>query len=261
MTAVPIHASVGNGARFAACPLSGGGTPLQVWLAADRSLPALDLTPCREIVVVGAHPDDETLGFGATTALLAELGVRVQVVSATDGGASYPGLSLLQRYRLEQVRRAELHRAAGILGTAAPICLGLPDGEIADHQERLADLLSEMLAARPPGTWCAATWRGDGHPDHEAVGRAAATAVERTGAVLVEYPVWMWHWAHPGDDRVPWNRAFRVDLPPHVGRAKAHAVRAFRSQLVPLGPDPADAPILPPALLRRFTRPFEVVFR
>jgi len=116
MTAVPIHASVGNGARFAACPLSGGGTPLQVWLAADRSLPALDLTPCREIVVVGAHPDDETLGFGATTALLAELGVRVQVVSATDGGASYPGLSLLQRYRLEQVRRAELHRAAGILG-------------------------------------------------------------------------------------------------------------------------------------------------
>ncbi|MGY4654017.1 PIG-L deacetylase family protein [Mycobacterium sp. URHB0021] len=259
MTAVPIHASVGNGARFAARPLSGGGTPPQVWLAADRSLPDLDLTPCREIVVVGAHPDDETLGFGATTALLAGLGVRVQVVSATDGGASYPGLSLLQRYRLEQVRRAELHRAAGILGTATPICLGLPDGEIADHQERLADLLGEMLAARPPGSWCAATWRGDGHPDHEAVGRAAATAVERTGAVLVEYPVWMWHWAVPGDPDVPWSLAYAVPLTRAAIERKNLAAQCFRSQIEPVGPD--GAPVLPPPVVRRLLVVGEVVFR
>ena len=119
--------------------------------------------------------------------MLADTGVRVQVVSASDGGASHPGLSPLERGRLEHVRRAELHRAVNALGLPAPISLGLPDGEIGDHEDRLADVLTEILAARPAGTWCAATWRGDGHPDHEAVGRAAAVAVgaHRGGAAGV----------------------------------------------------------------------------
>ena len=50
-------------------------------------------------------------------------------------------------------------------------------------------------------------------------------------------------------------------LPSDVRRAKASAVRAFRSQLEPLGPDPADAPVLSGEVLARFARPFEVVFR
>jgi len=194
---------IGNSVRFAARPLPGGGTPACIWLSAERRLPELNLTGCPELFVVGAHPDDETLGFGATAVMLAQRGVRVQVVSASDGGGSQPGLSLRQRHRLELTRRAELHRALDVLGAPPPICLGLPDGAIADQEARLADLLIEMLAVRPRGTWCAATWRGDGHPDHEAVGRAAALAAAEVGAELVEYPVWMWHWAvlSPFDDR------------------------------------------------------------
>ena len=92
----------GNCARFAARPLTVGGTPAPVWLDALADARELDLTDCDEIVVVAAHPDDETLGFGATAVTLAGLGVRVQVVSASDGGASHPGLSALQRYRMEQ---------------------------------------------------------------------------------------------------------------------------------------------------------------
>jgi LmbE family N-acetylglucosaminyl deacetylase len=42
--------------------------------------------------------------------------------------------------------------------------------------------------------------------------------------------------------------------------AKAAAIAAFRSQIAPLGPAEADAAILPPYVLARFARPFEVVF-
>ena len=128
-----------NGARFAARPLSEGGTPAHVWLEAQRELPLLDLTSCPEIVVVAAHPDDETLGFGATAAMLADMGVRVQVVSASDGGASHGNISPADRSRLEHVRRAEFDRAVDALGLPAPMSLGLPDGEIGDHADRLAD--------------------------------------------------------------------------------------------------------------------------
>ena len=259
MTAARVDPPESNSARFAARPLPGGGTPTHVWLGARRRLPELDLAACPEIVVVGAHPDDETFGFGATSTMLAGMGVRVQVVSASDGGASHPGLSSAARYRLERVRRAELDRAVSALGLPAPISLGLPDGEIRDHEDRLADVLTEILAARPAGTWCAATWCGDGHPDHEAVGRAAAVAVGRTGAKLLEYPVWMWHWASPGDAAVPWERASEVPVTREALGRKEIAAQCFRSQFEPATLD--AAPVIPPAVLRRLLAVGEVVFR
>jgi LmbE family N-acetylglucosaminyl deacetylase len=258
LTASPADPPIGNTARFAARPLSSGGTPTAVWLNAERDLPELGLSACREIVVVAPHPDDETLGFGATASMLSELGVPVQVVSATDGGASCPTHSVLQRHQLEQIRRSELHRAVGILGLPTPVSLELPDGELVVHEDRLADLLTEILATRPPGTWCAATWRGDGHPDHEAVGRAAAAATRRTGAVLIEYPVWMWHWALPGDPAVPWDRAQAVPLSRAAIDRKSRAAQCFRSQFEP---SPAGPPVLAPSVLRRLLAVGEVVFR
>ncbi len=208
--------------------------------------------------MAGAHPDDETLGFGATAATLAQSEVPVQIVSATDGGAAYPDLGMLARYRLERTRRAELGRAARLLGVSPPISLGLPDGEIARHERRLADLLTEILDPRPAGTWLAATWRGDGHPDHEAVGRAAALAAERTGAVLVEYPVWMWHWALPGDDAVPWERARTVPVTAAATERKRLAADSFESQFV--APTPGGDPVLPPFVVHRLLTIDEVVF-
>jgi GlcNAc-PI de-N-acetylase len=115
---------------------------------------------------------------------------------ANDDGHSWGddvGLSAVGRNRLECIRRFELHRAAGILGVSEMTCLGLPDGELSDHEAWLADALTAILRQRRAGVWCAATWRGDGHLDHEAVGRAAVFAARRAGAVLLEYPIWMWH--------------------------------------------------------------------
>jgi LmbE family N-acetylglucosaminyl deacetylase len=151
-----------------------------------------------------------------------------------------------------------LGKAARILGIGEPISLALPDGELAGHEGSLADLLTGILDAGPPSTWCATTWRGDGHPDHEAVGRAAATAVHRTAAVLLEYPVWMWHWATPGDGAVPWERALTVPLTRSAVGRKQLAAQCFRSQFHPPAPDVGS--VLPPFVLHRLLAVGEVVF-
>jgi LmbE family N-acetylglucosaminyl deacetylase len=248
---------VGNCARFAAKPLTRGGTPVPVWLAAlNRGpLPPLDLTGCPGLVVVAPHPDDETLGLGATTAQLVASGVDVQVVSVSDGGAARPG----DRTRLETTRRHELRRATGVLGVPPPVSLGLPDGQLADHEDRLAELLVEILEGAAPGTWCAATWRGDGHPDHEAVGRAAVAACARTGVALLEYPVWMWHWASPGDSAVPWDRAYSVPVSGWALSRKRRAAQCFRSQFE--AGSAGSAPVLRAFVLERLLAVGEVVFR
>lgn len=248
-------AHAGNGPRFAARPLTVDGTPTQDWLDALAHAQELDWTSCRDIIVVAAHPDDETLGFGAALATLAERGVHVQVVAASDGGASHPGLD---RRLLESARRAELHEAMEVLGVAKPVSLGMLDGELSGYEDLLADRLTEMLVDLPGTPWIAATWRGDGHPDHEAVGRAAATAAQRRGAVLVEYPIWMWHWATPGDAAVPWDRLRAVPVSAHALDRKAAAAQCYRSQIQPAGAD--QAPLLPSFVVRRLLAVREVVF-
>lgn len=249
----------GNGARLAARPIAGGGTPLAEWRQWAREFPPLDLADCPALVVIAPHPDDETLGFGATASVLRSRGVPVTVVSVTDGGGSVPGLSRLERTWLERDRRSEVRLAAGILGLDEPTYLGLPDGELSLHEDELAGVLAELLATQPEGTWCAATWRGDGHPDHEAVGRSAAAAVGRTSAALLEFPVWMWHWASPDDVDVPWHRMASVPHDRATFARKRRAVGAFETQFRPY--EPGMDVVLPPFVLQRLFGVGESVFR
>jgi LmbE family N-acetylglucosaminyl deacetylase len=252
-----VTAAAGNSARFNAQPMSHGGTPIPLWMSWGRRFPRLDLTACPGMVVLAAHPDDETLGLGGTISALTAAGARVDLVSVSDGGAAYPGWSHRKRKRLERTRRLELRKAAEVLGVSETICLGLPDGEISDHQAWLGNELTAILRQRRPGVWCAATWRGDGHPDHEALGSAALAAARRTRAVLLEYPIWMWHWARPDDTAVPWQRAHTVPLTRSDIDRKQSAAQSFRSQFNP--PD-NNAAVLPPFVMRRLLAVGEVVF-
>ena len=251
----------GNCAKFAAKPLTHGGTPAPLWLATFQRgpLPPLNLAECRRLIVVAPHPDDETLGMGAMTTQLVASGVEVRVVSVSDGGAAHVNATTADRLRMEATRKHELHRAASILGVSAIASLGLPDGELADHEENLADSLTEILDDAGPGTWCAATWRGDGHPDHEAVGHAAAAACTRTGVALLEYPIWMWHWAHPSDPSVPWDRARSVPMSIRAMDRKRQAAECYRSQFQRHSGE--TAPVLPTFVLKRLLAVGEVVFR
>jgi LmbE family N-acetylglucosaminyl deacetylase len=251
-------APIGNCARFAAEPLTHGGTPTPLWLTGlnRKPLPSLDLSECPGLIVVAAHPDDETLGLGATIAQLVASGVDVQVVSVSDGGAAQPGATLSEQTRLAATRRHELRKATSILGASAPMSLGLTDGQLADHENRLGDVLAGILETAGAQPWCAATWRGDGHPDHEAVGRAAARACARTGATLLEYPIWMWHWAGPSDSAVPWDRARAAPLSDWSLGHKRQAAQCFRSQFEP----GVAGPVLPEFVLPRLLAVGEVVF-
>jgi LmbE family N-acetylglucosaminyl deacetylase len=258
MTGMPMpEMPLSTSARLQASPIADGGTDVERWTRWDRRFAALDLTDCPGLTVIAPHPDDETLGMGATVAMLRAAGVDVQLVSVTDGGAAYPGLDDCGRAALATVRCAEVRRAAEVLGAGDPIRLQLPDGAVAGHEQRLTEQVTELLNAFPAGRWCAATWRGDGHPDHEAVGRAAAAAAARSGAVFVEYPVWMWHWAQPDDPAVPWHRARRVFPTKAALHAKQAATRCFSSQIEPT---PGAGPVLPPAVVHRLLAVGEVVF-
>ena len=105
------------------------------------------------------------------------------------------------------------------------------------------------------------------HPDDEVPGAggvmamlaAAARRARRVGLEMLSYPIWMWHWAKPGDRRVPWPQAYQVTLSADVAAKKKAAIGAFASQLT--GREGAAGPVLPPGIVARFTRPLEVLLR
>jgi hypothetical protein len=90
------------------------------------------------------------------------------------------------------------------------------------------------------------------------VGRAAAVAAARAGAKLLEYPVWMWHWARPDDAAVPWHRMARAAPDRAAVARKRVAAKEFRSQLTGYYPD--TDPVLPPFALQRLLAVGEVAF-
>ncbi len=237
-------------------------TPEEAWAGwlPDQDWPAWSPDPAwRRVAVCAAHPDDEVLGVGGTLALLVGAGVQVQLVAVTDGDASHPGSTVLGPAELAAARVEESRHALAALGAGAATTtrLGLPDGRVAEHEDELTAVLTAALGGVDA---VLTTWTGDGHPDHEAVGRAAVAAGARLGLPVWQYPVWTWHWATPGDPRVPWDRARRVALPPSVQDAKRAAISCFRTQVAPLGPDPADAVVLPPEFLAHSARPTEVLW-
>jgi LmbE family N-acetylglucosaminyl deacetylase len=240
------------------------GTPEAAWEAWTglRVLPVLDLAgsaPDAPIVVVAPHPDDEVLGIAGTLQALRRRGHRFEFVAVTDGEASHPDTTVITRTDLAARRRREAAAARSWLGLQrSPVLhLGLPDGAVEIHRAELVTALAQRLR---PDTIVLAPWRSDGHPDHDATGLAAAEAAARTGARLVEYPVWAWNWARPADARVPWHRARRLPLSFTMQRIKATAIGLFSSQVAGVGPGPADGPILPGRVLRHHQRPFEVLF-
>ncbi|NMH98916.1 PIG-L family deacetylase, partial [Pseudonocardia sp. K10HN5] len=88
-------------------------TPVEDWSAAlrQRRLPTFDPAAHDHLVVLAAHPDDETLGAGGCLRAAHRAGARVTLVVATDGEAAYPGLDSAGRGALAGARRAELHAA------------------------------------------------------------------------------------------------------------------------------------------------------
>ncbi len=206
--------------------------------------------PSERVLVLAAHPDDESLGAGGLLARAHRRGLEVVVVCATDGEASHPHSPTHGPAVLAGVRRRELREAVDAVAPGAALhLLGLPDGALADHEDTVVTALVDLLGDGEH-TLVVAPWRRDGHPDHEAAGRAASAAAARTGSRLAEYPIWAWHWGDPAD--ASWDRWRSLELDDDEQSARAAAQAAHRSQVGPLSEEPGDETLLGEDLLRHF---------
>jgi N-acetyl-1-D-myo-inositol-2-amino-2-deoxy-alpha-D-glucopyranoside deacetylase len=173
--------------------------------------------PARRVLFVHAHPDDETIGSGATMARYAAAGDHVTLVTCTlgeEGEIHLPDLVLLSAAEADQLggyRYVELQRACAAMRVRDVRFLGGPgryrdSGMMgtpanehprafwgADLEEAAGHLLEVIREVRPQVVVTYDTNGGYGHPDHIQTHRVAMRAVELADAAGI------------GPDKVYWT--------------------------------------------------------
>lgn len=132
------------------------------------------------LLVVLAHPDDESFPMGGTLAKYAAQGVQVTLVCATRGEAGIAGLTPDET---GQIRTQELQAAAAALGLTGVRFLGYHDGRLteADPDEAVAQLVDIMHAEQPQAVITFGSDGISGHPDHLAIHHFTTAAFDRAG--------------------------------------------------------------------------------
>ena len=239
---------------------SAPGTAPGVWNADPRlaELPLLAMSAPDHVIVVAAHPDDETLGAGGLIAECSAAGIPLDVVIVTDGGASHPESASTNAASLAALRGAEAVQAIGVLAASSVVTfLEYPDGQVREHRAAIQSDLGDIIDRRDGSLLIVSTWRGDGHRDHRVVGEICAQLAVEKDAELLEYPIWMWHWAEPTHPDVPWDALAVLPLSPEATQAKARAIAVYESQTAPLSDAPGDRAVLDAQFLDHFSRDWE----
>jgi len=137
------------------------------------------------IVVVAAHPDDETIGLGAQLQRLDDaLLVHVTDGAPCDGhdAAAY-GFATLADYAAARRRELAAALTAGGADHLRTLCLGIDDQEAMHHLASLTRHLRELFLQERPQAVVTHAYEG-GHPDHD----AAAFAVHAVCRLMAEPP-------------------------------------------------------------------------
>jgi len=161
------------------------------------------------VLLVMAHPDDESMGNGGMIYRHTRAGVPVDLVCATRGGAGWGGKPVGRRpEELPEIRGEELARAAAVLGIREVELWDYPDGDVPgcdqdEITERIAAAITRLRPAVVVG------WGPDGaygHPDHIAVGACTDRALAALPAEL--RPAAHYHMAVDRVTEAAYRRAF-----------------------------------------------------
>ena len=197
----------------------------------DPSLPVF-----QRVLVVVAHPDDESFGLGGVITALVDAGSRLSVLCLTAGEASTLGA---ETDDLSVLRSGELDLAARRLGVERTTLLHHPDGRLEERVPELVGAVRESVSEEQPDVLLVFGSGGGvtGHPDHEAATTAALTVARENGLPVLE-------WCLPSSVTDSLNRELGASFTGHptselpvtlvVDRGRQrHAIAAHASQAVP----------------------------
>lgn len=173
----------------------------------------------KRILLVFAHPDDETFATGITIAKYhREENAAITLLCATRGQAGKAGEPpICSLEELPAVREQELRSAASILGINEVRLLDYKDKHLSEVPQ--SDLVSHIVAVireqKPQIVITFASHGISGHPDHQAISAATDAAV--LSILADENPVIkLYHVTRSSSQPTPPGRTMYTDAPEDI---------------------------------------------
>lgn len=140
----------------------------------------MEAQPAGGLLLVLAHPDDESMGTGGLILRHTRAGIPTNLVCATYGEKGWmgkpPGASAED---LPEIRAKELEEAAAALAITSVELWDYPDGGVpgSDQQQITQRIWEQISRHRPRAVVGWGPDGGYGHPDHIAIGACTDAAV------------------------------------------------------------------------------------
>jgi LmbE family N-acetylglucosaminyl deacetylase len=149
-------------------------------------------------IIIAPHPDDETLGCGATISRKIAEGETVDIVFMTNGSRSHVGNGVFNIECMIEMRKTEALRACSILGVGQNSVhfLGFEDGLLTESVDAASEKVLNIFCLLNPSE-VFVPYLHDGHADHTATNIAVRQALKNfnKGIMAYQYPVWfLAHW-------------------------------------------------------------------
>jgi len=127
----------------------------------------------KNIVFIGAHPDDFTSAMGGTAALLSKK-YKIHVICATRGSVRQTDQNAMTAHGV--MREKEERSAVAVIGAEVTFLDCIDQEVYADREtcEKIKKILNQLKPIAIFTLWCA-----DNHPDHSAICEAVRKALRQ----------------------------------------------------------------------------------
>jgi 4-oxalomesaconate hydratase len=125
----------------------------------------------KNIVFIGAHPDDFTCAMGGTAALLSKE-FNIHVICATKGSVRQTDEKVMTAHAM--MREKEKLAAAAVIGAKVTF-LDCIDQEVYADKETCGKIKNILTRLKPVAVFT--LWCADNHPDHSAICEATRKAL------------------------------------------------------------------------------------
>ena len=184
-----------------------------------------DLKKYRNILVLAAHPDDETIGCGGSIKKWSSLGSKVNVVFMTDGATGIDQQHSVNQHNVRSIRMDEATEASLLLGINKIKSLEIECQNIQNSKDTFHKVIKEIRNFKPD--LVITHYKNDKHRDHrttsEIVKEACWKANENIHPELGRCHKIKDLWAFEITDLLP-----RIDIAVDTTETHKHKVRAMK---------------------------------
>lgn len=129
------------------------------------------------VLIVSPHPDDESIGMGATILKMIDAGDTVHVLYLTDGDAGIPGMEGPEAGRIRHQEALQALTALGVM--TATFTFGGPDGRLLTRFDDAVDFVTRVLENGLDFEEVYTTHEEEAHQDHRAAALIVKAALAR----------------------------------------------------------------------------------